>query len=128
MNEHETHTYETIGAPRRAVLVLSPATYKTSWGDQNLAGPHMRIDEPNGDGHYGCDLSIFLDTYEDGEEPGIYGKTATVQAVRLTEPTTVNTLEGPAQASAGDWLVTNPKGEQYPVSDETFRATYRLVG
>lgn len=78
-------------------------------------------------GCYGCDLSIFLDTYEDADGDNTYRKVANVVARRLREDQDVETLEGVERAKAGDWLVTNPKGEQYPVSDETFRKTYRLA-
>lgn len=51
-----------------------------------------------------------------------------VDAVQLTEHTTVETLEGVMQASAGDWLITGVKGEKYICRDDIFRATYEPVG
>ena len=33
---------------------------------------------------------------------------------------TVQTLEGPVQYEAGDYLMTGPKGEQYPITPENF--------
>jgi hypothetical protein len=57
-----------------------------------------------------------------------YRKTATVFAEQVEAGRTVriDTLEGPAVAEAGDWLVTanTDKGEQWIVRDEVFRATY----
>jgi hypothetical protein len=32
----------------------------------------------------------------------------------------LDTLEGPVQYSAGDYIMTGPKGEQYPISPEKF--------
>jgi len=36
------------------------------------------------------------------------------------EPGTVQTLEGPVKYPAGYYIMTGPKGEQYPISPETF--------
>lgn len=69
-------------------------------------------------------------------------KVATVTAVEVTESMlespestvlTVDTLlpdgsiETRNMAEVGDWLVTNPGGETYVVSADTFKATYELV-
>lgn len=32
----------------------------------------------------------------------------------------IDTLEGPVSYKAGDYIMTGPKGEQYPISPETF--------
>jgi hypothetical protein len=37
------------------------------------------------------------------------------------------TLEGPHFLWERDWIVTNPAGEKYNVSDEVFRSTYEAV-
>jgi hypothetical protein len=37
------------------------------------------------------------------------------------EPGTVQTLEGPVKYPAGFYIMTGPKGEQYPISPETFK-------
>ena len=36
------------------------------------------------------------------------------------EPGTIDTLEGPVKYPAGFYIMTGPKGEQYPISPETF--------
>ena len=36
-------------------------------------------------------------------------------------PGTIETLEGPVKYEAGYYVVTGPKGEQYPMAPETFR-------
>ena len=47
-------------------------------------------------------------------------RTGEVRAWRVTEPTTVLTLEGPATAAAGDWIVEGPGGERWPVPARQF--------
>jgi len=37
-----------------------------------------------------------------------------------TEPGTINTLEGPVKYPAGYYIMTGPKGEQYPITPEKF--------
>lgn len=39
----------------------------------------------------------------------------------------VRTLEGPLVAQYGDWILTDIKGERWPVKDEIFRETYEAV-
>ena len=38
-----------------------------------------------------------------------------------TEPGTIETLEGPVRYPAGHYIMTGPKGEQYPISPERFK-------
>lgn len=40
------------------------------------------------------------------------------------EPGTIDTLEGPVQHDAGFYIMTGPKGEQYPIPPERFRTLY----
>lgn len=61
------------------------------------------------------------------EEQAYRKRPVVVRARRMPEAFTVETLEGTMQGNAGDWLVTGVKGEQYPVDDEIFRATYELA-
>lgn len=35
---------------------------------------------------------------------------------------TIDTLEGPVKYNPGDYIMTGPKGEAYPISSETFRS------
>jgi len=37
------------------------------------------------------------------------------------EPGTIDTLEGPVKYSAGYYIMTGPKGEQYPITPERFK-------
>jgi hypothetical protein len=36
----------------------------------------------------------------------------------------VSTLEGPVRYNAGDYIMTGPKGEQYPISQQKFELLY----
>lgn len=47
-----------------------------------------------------------------------------VTAIQQHADFEVRTLEGVMYGKAGDWLVTGFRGEQWPVKDEIFRATY----
>jgi len=38
-----------------------------------------------------------------------------------TEPGTIQTLEGPVKYEAGFYIMTGPKGEQYPITPERFK-------
>ena len=38
-----------------------------------------------------------------------------------TEPGTIDTLEGPVKYPAGYYIMTGPKGEQYPITPEKFK-------
>ncbi len=54
-------------------------------------------------------------------------KPVTIDAIRITRPMTVETLEGVMKGEPGDWLITGVKGEQYFCKDEIFRKTYEPV-
>lgn len=54
-------------------------------------------------------------------------KPVIIEAVRLTQPVEIETLEGKMRGEVGDWLITGVQGEQYPCKDEIFQATYEPV-
>lgn len=54
-------------------------------------------------------------------------KPVVIEAVQLTNPMTVITLEGEMAGDKGDWLITGVKGEQYFCKDEIFQQTYEAV-
>lgn len=60
-------------------------------------------------------------------EPGVYRRAGTVHAGRIAETGTVTSLEGDQTARAGDWLVTDPRGNSWPVPADHFARTYRKV-
>jgi len=47
-----------------------------------------------------------------------------IEAIRLTRAMEIDTIEGTLTASPGDWLITGVEGEQYPVKNSIFMATY----
>jgi PGDYG protein len=78
----------------------------------------------------------FTEIYEDATEEitdawfddpagfDTYKKPAPVKYQRATEPGTVDTLEGPMRYEAGHYIMTGPKGEQYPITAEKFDSLY----
>lgn len=51
-------------------------------------------------------------------------KPVVIEAVQITQPMSVDTLEGTMRGNAGDYLITGVKGEQYFCKPEIFEATY----
>lgn len=56
-----------------------------------------------------------------------YRKRALVEAVQLTDAVTVATKTGEQTGKPGDYLITNPDGEQYPCPKDVFEDTYELA-
>jgi hypothetical protein len=54
-------------------------------------------------------------------------KPVEVEAIQITRPMIVETLEGVMQGNIADWLITGVKGEQYFCKDTIFRKTYEPV-
>jgi len=50
-----------------------------------------------------------------------YKKPAKERYEIADEPGTIETLEGPVKYPAGYYIMTGPKGEQYPITPEKFR-------
>ena len=59
--------------------------------------------------------------------PKFRKKPVIIEAIRLTRPMRVETLEGQMRGNPGDWLITGVKGEQYFCKDDIFRITYEPV-
>ena len=53
-----------------------------------------------------------------------YKKPSAVKYQQATIPGTVKTLEGPVRYKAGHYIMTGPKGEQYPITPEKFNSLY----
>jgi hypothetical protein len=66
---------------------------------------------------------IFRDTYEETGE-GQWRRKGRVLARPAHPGETVNTLEGPTSAAAGDWVVRGSDGEQWPVPGDEFARRY----
>lgn len=54
-------------------------------------------------------------------------KPVVIEAVQITRPMTIETLEGTMRGEPGDWLIIGVKGEQYFCKDDVFRKTYEPV-
>lgn len=77
----------------------------------------------DGETDWSVAAQIFDDTYS-GLGGGRYAKTAVVVARQLPAKAVIQTLEGPAVAEAGDWLVRNPGGDVWPVPHAEFDRRY----
>jgi hypothetical protein len=60
-----------------------------------------------------------------GEHLQQYHKAATVKAIRMQAPFTIETLEGTMRGEAGDYLCIGEHGDRWPVKREIFEATYK---
>lgn len=76
---------------------------------------------------YTCDREVFESTYEATEGQDRYVKTALIEAEEATEDGKVTTLEGESAYKAGDFIVTNPGGDQYCIGREKFLSMYEAV-
>lgn len=56
-----------------------------------------------------------------------YEKTEPTEMVQVDEPFTVETLEGPMNADAGDFLARGPEGELYPIDGDIQGQTYKRI-
>lgn len=54
-------------------------------------------------------------------------KPVPVKCIRIMEPFTVETMEGPLKGKAGDYLMIGVKGEAYPCDKEIFDETYEII-
>lgn len=66
---------------------------------------------------------IFRDTYEAAGN-GQWQRKGRVQARPAYPGETINTLEGPTNATEGDWVVRGASGEQWPVPGDEFARRY----
>lgn len=62
------------------------------------------------------------DPKKEGEK---YKKHAPSYAVQMEKDFVVNTIEGPAEAKEGDFLLKGEEGDMWPVDQEIFMKTYR---
>lgn len=53
-----------------------------------------------------------------------FKKASPVQYKRAIEPGSIETLEGPVNYQAGYYIMTGPKGENYPITPEKFKSLY----
>lgn len=55
-----------------------------------------------------------------------YVKKVLTKAVRMSEPFTIETLEGTMEGKAGDWLMVDVSDEMYPCDANIFAKAYDL--
>jgi hypothetical protein len=75
----------------------------------------------------GSERSVAAGVFESTHEQvasARFRRSGTVWARRTIEQEGVSTLEGDVVANAGDWVVQGAQGEQWPVPDAQFRASY----
>ena len=54
-------------------------------------------------------------------------KPVVIEAYQTDKEMVIQTLEGPMQASVGDWIITGIRGEEYPCKPDVFDRTYEEV-
>ena len=54
-------------------------------------------------------------------------KPVIIEAVIITRPITIDTLEGSMVGNVGDWLIKGVNGELYPCKNDVFQKTYEIV-
>ena len=57
----------------------------------------------------------------------VWRRVGTFRAWQVSADCMLRTMEGKAIARPGDWVVEGYHGERWPVADEQFRRTYRMV-
>ena len=67
------------------------------------------------------------DHLPDPKDGGKFVKTAPTYAIQIEDQFVVNTIEGEAEAKAGDYLCQGPNGDMWPVDQEIFRQSYRPI-
>jgi hypothetical protein len=100
----------------------------TPWKWKSDSGHTMRADAGDwavqADGKiWSVRDDIFRATYDEAGD-GQWRRKGRVQARPAHPGETVNTLEGPASAADGDWVVRGSDGEQWPVPGDEFARRY----
>ena len=111
----------------RAHRMTQAREWFTSKGDRLLGEPgDWWVTGADGAGRSVKDAQ-FRASYEhlEGDQ---YRRIGTFLARQATRRETIETLEGPATAEAGMWVVTGSEGDSWPVPDEEFRRNYEPVG
>ncbi len=114
--------------PITAEQSSEPFTWTSNGETMQANAGDWRVTQPNGK-ISSVTPDIFARTYEAAPNlgPNSFLKTALTHAQVLDRDVTVTTLEGAKTAQAGDYLVTGPAGEQYPVPRAEFEHMYAQV-
>jgi hypothetical protein len=128
LDEGNSALYRPKAMAKKAVIVWPGTKYALEWGEQSFSGPHVRVGD--GPDAYGVDMGVFFATHRAvPDRPDHYVKTTPVRAVRVEDPTQIETrvrerLEAQATIEPGGWLIQNPGGELYYNSAEEFARRY----
>lgn len=113
-----------------AVQRTEPWTWTTESGDAMGGGAgDWEVRDADGSASWSVREDIFASTYVscgDGQ-PGRYRRRGTVLARRAKPGEQVDTLEGPASAANGYWVVKGEQGEMWPVPPDQFARRYRRI-
>ncbi|MFT4219918.1 MAG: hypothetical protein QM611_05315 [Microbacterium sp.] len=123
LDEQHPHRYDRTGTAW-AWLLTEPREWQTDTGDtlRGEAGDWWVV-TPDGSARTVA-ASEFPQLYEQVDAQ-LHRRHGSVSARRLDAPQVVESLEGSVNARAGDWLVTDDRGNSWPVPDAQFRASYR---
>jgi hypothetical protein len=108
----------------KATMLAGPRAWTTANGSELHAEPGDWLVESTESG---------IRTVAAGEFPLLYERVGgsryrrrgTVSARRAPVAEDVESIEGTSRAEAGDWVITDVRGNRWPISDGAFRASYR---
>ena len=101
-------------------------TWRTASGEVMTAQPGDWAVTDDSGSERSVAAGVFESTHEQ-VAPHRYRRSGTVLARQAIRREVVSTLEGDVIANAGDWIVRGAQGEQWPVPDAQFRASYELL-
>ncbi|MGE0782349.1 RyR domain-containing protein [Mycolicibacterium sp.] len=106
-----------------------PWTWTTGSGAKMTAEPgDWEVRDADGGSSWSVRDGIFQSTYVPADTAANwYRRVGTVQARRARPGERIETLEGPASAANGDWIVKGEQGEMWPVPADQFARRYRRV-
>jgi len=94
----------------------------SKWGGSQKANPGDWLVNNDGD-TYTIANRVFRETYKE-VSPGRFIKTVTIEAEQVAAFGFIKTLEGDSSYEPGDYIITNPGGDKYPVSKGKFENMY----
>jgi hypothetical protein len=101
----------------------------TNWTTSKGEVMHAEAGDMKITGADGSTWSVKPDIFQQTYSPvagsaGEFAKTAITRASQLTQPITIQTLEGQGSGQPGDYLIRGPKGEEYIVPKAKFESMY----
>jgi hypothetical protein len=117
-------------APYRRLGEVTAEVLTRPWTWKTAAGSTMRAQEGDwrvrdGERVWSVRAPEFAATYEPAAE-GRWRRRGVVRAMQSRSVTTIETLEGPARAEPGDWIVEGQGGERWVVPAAHFAQAYEL--